>query len=42
MLTALDLATGRMVYRIRERKRRREFLDCSRSADASTPASGCT
>ncbi|MFB7116021.1 IS630 family transposase [Streptomyces sp. NPDC056291] len=27
MLAALDLATGRLYYRIRRRKRRREFLD---------------
>lgn len=27
MLAALDLATGRMLYRIRDRKRWREFLD---------------
>jgi hypothetical protein len=42
MLAALDLATGRMVYRIRDRKRWGEFLDCSRCCDAPTPASGCT
>jgi hypothetical protein len=27
MLAALDLATGRIGYRIRDRKRHREFLD---------------
>lgn len=26
MLAALDLATGRMYYRVRQRERRREFL----------------
>ncbi|MEU0662482.1 transposase [Streptomyces lavendulocolor] len=37
MLAALDLATGKLYYRIRPRKRRREFLDLLKALRARWP-----
>jgi hypothetical protein len=37
MLAALDLATGKMIYRIRERKRWREFLSCLKALRQHRP-----
>ena len=37
MLAALDLATGKMLYRIRDRKRHREFLDLLTALRARWP-----
>jgi hypothetical protein len=42
MLAALDLATGRMFYRIRTRKRWREFLSFLKSLRPAGPARSCT
>jgi hypothetical protein len=42
MLAALDLATGRMVYRIRDRKRWGEFLDLLKVLRRTYPGNGST
>ena len=42
MLAALDLATGKMIYRIRERKRWREFCPSSKSSAPVGPAASST
>jgi hypothetical protein len=42
MLAALDLATGKMTYRIRQRKRWTEFLGLLKPSAAAGPARSFT
>lgn len=42
MIAALDLATGRLHYRIRDRKRWREFLAFLKTCAAAGPTSAST
>ena len=42
MLAALDLATGKIYYRIRTRKRHREFAELLKSLRARWPAEAQT
>ncbi|MFD1320607.1 hypothetical protein [Micromonospora sonneratiae] len=42
MIAALDLATGKLHYRIRDRKRWRELLSFLKPCAAAGPTRSCT